>query len=173
MITALVASQLVTTLRALPGWQAPDATGTGTPVFDSTEILMTETPGADYVIIGEPGDPSGSASPGGSTSTFAAHAASGRPTEERGTITGMVVAQSGDDGIGQPRVVRDRAYAMLTIVDAALRVGPDGPKLGIIPAMGQGQLLWARLASSSRLEIADDKGLSCEVSFIIEYLARI
>lgn len=173
-IAGLVAGQLVSVLRGVSGFRSPATDGAGIPVFDSTEVFLVEDASPDYVVVGEPGNPSGAGEPGRSEQAPSGMAASNRPGEERGSVTGTIVAQSGDSTLGAPKVVRDRAYGYLQAVDAQLRGTAAGPFLGIDPASGNGQLLWARLASHSRVEVADeDAGLSCELTFTIEYLARI
>lgn len=171
-IAPLVADQLVTITRGLAGYRHPETNSGDVPVFDGSEIYLTDEPNGSYLVIGWPGDPAGD-QVGESTQTPVAHAASNRPNEEEGTIVCRSVGQTGDSGFGSPKTARDLAYAPMKAVDAQCRGTADGPRLGVDPAAGNGQIIWARVDSHSRIEYVNDLGACCEVTFTVRYLARI
>lgn len=172
-IAPLIQSQLVAVMRAVTGYQAPDASTSEIPVFDSTEVELVEVSGTSYLVIGWPGYPSGDYQAAEGTQRPVAHAASNRPTEEEGLVRCKAVGQTGDTGIGAPATARDLAYVIVQAVDQQLRNTASGPLLGVDPVDGNGQVLWARVDSHQRYETAGENGCVCEVDFGVRYRARI
>jgi hypothetical protein len=165
---------LVDAMRAVPGYRGPDEAISGEiTVYDGPEVDIPEEHPRRYLVIGHSGDDQPE-SPGGAGQSIIALAAGTRPSEENGTLRCLAVCQSGEASLSADtvRTVRGEAYALLAAVDAVCRGASPGPTLGINPAAGNGQLLWA-LVTDHRVNQLIADGAVCWIDFTITYKARI
>jgi hypothetical protein len=94
------------------------------------------------------------------------NAAGARTRDEDFTIVSVIDVWSGDDGFS---VVRDRAFAILAIVEQAIRAtgpNPDAPNLN-------GAVLWAHMTRASLRQYFTDQGARVALGFTVSCHARI
>lgn len=94
------------------------------------------------------------------------NAAGARTRDEDFTVASVIDVWSGDDGFS---VVRDRAYAILGIVEQAIRAtgpNPDAPNLN-------GTVLWAHLTRTQLRQYFTDQGARVALVFTVSCHARI
>lgn len=170
----VVLSAVVAGLRARPGYRAPWATGDGTTVYDSVEVMLSDESERSLLVIGYPGtDGAGEVGEAGQTQATLSTA----PTRtEVGSVRCLAVVQTGDHEIEPADVgpglipeLRGEAFALLDDVAAFLRANPA---LGLMPTYPH---LHAQIGGvpAFRPYVRDAAGAVAEVEFEIGYQARI
>lgn len=92
--------------------------------------------------------------------------AGARTRDEEITVSCLIDVWSGDDGFS---VVRDRAYAILAVVEDAIRAtntAPEAPTLN-------GAVLWAHLTRVHLRQTFTDQGARVALGFTVSCHARI
>jgi len=172
----VVLAALTDTMRAVAGYRGPgEATSGEIPVYEGAEAIQAENDHAPLrLLIGYAGDNQAS-DLGQSGQGIIAVAGTNRPAEENGSITCRVEAWRGNTSLpaGAARALRAEAYAVLAAVDDACRLGSPGPRLGIDPADGNGQLLWALVSEHRVQEYEEDDGVRVDVDFVVQFKGRI
>ncbi|WP_327160553.1 hypothetical protein [Streptomyces zaomyceticus] len=132
---------------------------TGVQIIDGPPVDDQST--ADQLCIGyQPGE-------GESASMLQDFAYAGaRQREENAVISCWIDCWSGD---GDIRPMRLRAFALLAVVEDALRASdafPEAPTLN-------GVVQWSQLAGASLHQSLTDQGARAGMGFTVTYLARI
>lgn len=161
-----VVDALVAVMRATTGYQAPGATGSGIPVYDGPEMLLSEDRPSVLLVVGWSGDSANLDEPGSAGESSTVMAATTRPKDEDGKVACRAIAQIGDGEIGGPKSARDLAFAVVDDVRAALRVGASAPTLGV------STVRWAQI-TEHRMSQWLNRGPVCQVDFTVSYKARI
>jgi len=164
-----IVDALVAACRAQVGYYDPGAAaGSGIPVYDGTEIALTNEPAQQYLVIGWSGDPDRPQDAGRSAQDPGPMSTLVRARDELGTVECLAVSQPGDASIGARSVKtsRDAAYQIMATVEQICRGTAVGPTLGI------SNNLWAFVTQHSVQQYLDE-GAVCEISFTVSYRARL
>lgn len=156
-----VVDGLVAGMRATAGYQAPTSTGSGVPVYDSTDPGTTNQNDEKFLVIAWPGDPDSPAEAGTWEQTPGPMATT-RPKDEAGTVECMAIAQNGDMN---PKTVRDWAFAVVADVERLCRAQQ-------VPCLGVQGVLWA-FVRAGRFSPYMNEGATAELQFTVTYLARL
>ena len=162
-------------MRARAGYQAPTASGTGIPVFDSVEVGLSNDTWPKILVVGWIGDPDDLPDPPGSTSQTIATLGTLRHRTEEGEVR-LAAAVSYGDGLvgtgaadaGTIGAARDEAFAIVNDVDAMVRADPT---LGLQGA-GYPHLI-AYVASVDQIVLWLNEGHKVRVEFTVHFEARI
>lgn len=151
-------------------WASPWDAGrpeSSCPVYDGPEVLASGDADPRLLIVAWSGaDDGGSQVSSGQT---VATIGTQQHREETGSVLCVAVAQTGDSGPGVPRSVRGDAVGIVHGVDAWLRAHGS---LGLVPTYRD---IFARVGNveSVRTFTTNAAGTVCEISFTINYRARI
>ncbi|MER5601517.1 hypothetical protein [Streptomyces sp. NPDC002265] len=116
---------------------------------------------ADFLAVGWPGSEDAAAE---TTQDF--NSAGARTRDEEFSIVSVIDVWSGDDGFA---TVRERAFAILGVVEQALRAtnsNPEAPTLN-------GAVLWAHLTRAQLRQYFTDQGARVALGFTVSCHARI
>ncbi|MEV8043565.1 hypothetical protein AB0P02_06890 [Streptomyces griseoluteus] len=94
------------------------------------------------------------------------NAAGARTRDEEFTIACVLDVWSGDDNVA---AARERAFALLAVVEAALRASGPNPEAPTL----NGAVLWAHLTRASLRQYFTDQGVRAALGFAVSCHARI
>ena len=161
---------LATLLRARPECRDPEVATSDLglrPVYIGPQWARTQDP-ADALVIGHGEDQDVS----GSFEQEPSAMATSRPRREQGQIRCLASTQLGDL---DPAIGLRRAFALLDVVDAVLRVpatGGDGD-LGLKASIPVQHALFQLGSVGAVRWVEASSGLRCNVEFTVTYEARV